>query len=409
MAGSFRYLDGNAGLRQSYAKGSFRNLTATINAGGFKPAAPSDVIGAFNPLQAAIHGLSGTTGQITGAFRKIDGMLGKPNQGKMTGSFRPFNANIYANPPGVVFVDSYAAASTDVTVQTLLLVAIDSTGVAVDAWLVNVTADTDATVIDSSGGGAWDWIVKQIDTVKFDSRALAHDLMAMGIIASLPGDPTYGIGGSGVDPSSGGTAGQGSGSGSGGGGTSGGSAGSGGGTAGGGVGAGATEGVSIWVYNVDSNATSRYENYAYQSLATWQGRLFGTQPDGVYMLEGDDDAGSPIVASFATGNLTLPSEKDPGQAGALKRLAAVYLGVASDQSLYMKIVSGGQEFMYVSRTSNANMMQQRVDPGRGLRSTYYSFEVYNSQGSDFDLESIEFIPIKLSRRIGCWASPYGCG
>lgn len=430
VPGTFQKMLGSLGEPEATLRGSFQKLQGLAEAGNFTPGPPQSVDGQFLPFQADLHMLTGGVGSVTGTLPYFQGMLGRAGQGNVSGSFLNLQGRAFAYAPGQVYIDSYAAGSMEMSVEQFLVVSLDSEGIAVDAWLVNVTSTPGATAIDSTGTAIWDWIVNRVDVAKFESKAFAHDLMATGVIIAAPGDPIYGVGGSGVDPSSGGTSsggqggvgvGGGDGTGTGGtGGTTGGSGGTGGGTGGtggtggqggtGNSGSGSTvgggtssgsnsAGIAVWALNVDTNASSRYDNYVFQSLATRQGRLYGTKPDGVYLLEGDDDAGAPILASFATGNLNFPSDKDPAQAGALKRFASIYMGVAADKSMYLKIVSGGREFLYVSRTSNANMMQQRVDPGLGLRSTYYSFEVYNQQGSDFDLESIEFIPIKLSRRV----------
>jgi hypothetical protein len=347
VTGSFQKLAGNAGLRQSYVRGSFRNLTATIGSGGFIPAPPQGVRGRLLPMQGVVHGLTGGKGQVTGSFRKLDAMIGKPRQGKVVGSFLPLAAQILANPPGIVYLDSYAAVIDEITVATLLVLNIDSSGVATDAYVVQVTAT--GSDLESAALAADAWVITQIDTISFDSTAKAYDQMGLGTVLGSLGQ--------------------------------------------------IADGSAVWVLNVDTKASTRYESFPYTSLATHAGRLFGTKADGVYLLEGADDAGTPIQSSFATGQLDFADEHDLTKAGALKRVVAAYLGVASDKSMYLKIVANGQEFLYVARASSPTLMQQRVDPGRGLRANYYSFEVFNAQGSDFDLDSLDFVAIKLPRRI----------
>lgn len=347
VTGSFQKLSGTVGIRTSYVRGSFQKLTATIGSGGFIPAPPTTARGSLLPLQGAVHGLTGGIGGVTGTFRKLDAMIGKPRQGKVVGSFLPLAAQILSNPPGVVFLDSYAAVHDEITVATLLVLNIDSSGVATDAYVVQVTAT--GSDLESAALAADSWVISQVDTITFDSTAKAYDQMGLGTVLGSLGQ--------------------------------------------------IADGSAVWVLNVDTKASTRYESFPYTSLATHAGRLFGTKADGVYLLEGADDAGTPIQSSFATGQLDFADEHDLTKAGALKRVVAAYLGVASDKSMYLKIVANGQEFLYVARASSPTLMQQRVDPGRGLRANYYSFEVFNAQGSDFDLDSLDFVAIKLPRRI----------
>lgn len=347
--GSFMKMAGSIGRLGNHVNGAFRYMTGHISAGGFTSAPPQGVDGGFLPFQGVSHGLTGQIGGVAGSFRLMTGLTGRALQGEVNGGFQRMYGQSSASPPGVAYLDSYALASDSWPVEMVLVVSIDSTGTASDAWLVSVELNP---LIDSFGVASDAWVVSQIDTLNITSTAFAHDLMALGVVVS---DPTHPL------P--------------------------------------AADGKAVWVLNLDTNANTRYENFGYTSFGTHQGRLFGTKDDGVYLLEGDDDNGADILASFALGTTNFADPKDTKMAGALKRLVAVYLGVASDKTMYLKIVSGGEEFLYISRTNNANLMQQRVDPGRGLRSTYYGFEVYNSEGSDFDLESIEFVPVKLSRRI----------
>ena len=42
---------------------------------------------------------------------------------------------------------------------------------------------------------------------------------------------------------------------------------------------------------------------------------------------------------------------------------------------------------------------QRIDTGKGLRANWLEFELYNADGEDFELASVEFAAVPLSRRI----------
>ena len=42
---------------------------------------------------------------------------------------------------------------------------------------------------------------------------------------------------------------------------------------------------------------------------------------------------------------------------------------------------------------------QRYDLGKGLKANYYEFELFNQNGCDFELDSVEFLALPSGRRI----------
>ena len=51
------------------------------------------------------------------------------------------------------------------------------------------------------------------------------------------------------------------------------------------------------------------------------------------------------------------------------------------------------------RVNGIPMRVQRFDPGRGLRANYFTLELMNENGADFDLDVIELAATPLTRRI----------
>lgn len=153
------------------------------------------------------------------------------------------------------------------------------------------------------------------------------------------------------------------------------------------------EGAETWVINADTAATSFYENFSFNSFGTVAERMYGARADGVYLLEGDTDAGSAIRASMSFGATDFSTAQ-------LKRLEYAYVGLASSGTMYLKVkVRGGDEYTYAARRSDDYMAVQRIDVGRGIRASYLAFEIYNSDGCDFELNTVEFHAAELTRRI----------
>ena len=141
-----------------------------------------------------------------------------------------------------------------------------------------------------------------------------------------------------------------------------------------------------------ANASTRYLNYEFNSLTNFRGSAYGARADGIYLLEGDDDAGQPIRASMNFGKTNFGTS-------AKKRVAAAYLGVLSSGKLVMKVTREGESFLYTARSSADELKMQRFDFGKGLMGNYFEFELFNGPGESFELDTVEFLPVPLARRI----------
>jgi len=148
----------------------------------------------------------------------------------------------------------------------------------------------------------------------------------------------------------------------------------------------------VWVVNYDTAASSSYENFAFNSLAQVGQQYFGAQSDGVYLLEGGLDAGAPIHASISLGKSKLGSEMQ-------KRVPECYLGASSNGTLFLKVIADGNSHVYEARNAASQLGAQRVTLGKGLQANYFTFEIYNHDGCDFELNTVEFRVVDLQRRI----------
>lgn len=148
----------------------------------------------------------------------------------------------------------------------------------------------------------------------------------------------------------------------------------------------------VWVVNVDTAAAWRYQGYGFNSFFKRGERYYGVAEDGVYLLEGGDDAGADIDARLDAGRSNFGESKT-------KTVPSVYLAVASEDVMVLRVEADGQEYFYEARSSSAELKNHRVDVGRGLEGAHWSFSVLNKDGADFDLASMEFAPILNKRRI----------
>lgn len=151
--------------------------------------------------------------------------------------------------------------------------------------------------------------------------------------------------------------------------------------------------VATWVLNAENNGSTRYEGFDFNSFAAIDGAYYGCREDGIYALDGEDDAGDPIQAMVSFG------KQDFGTS-ALKRISNAYVGVSSAGKLVLRVIAEGQTYDYVARDSSEHLQTQRFDTGRGLRVNQLEFELYNQGGDDFELSSVEFVILPTGRKIG---------
>lgn len=150
--------------------------------------------------------------------------------------------------------------------------------------------------------------------------------------------------------------------------------------------------AAAWALNTKTNTTTRYEQFDFNSYATIGGKQYGVRDDGLYELTGPTDAGLPVNARVNFGRNNFGTSR-------LKSLTQAYVGVASNNKVVVKVVADGQEFFFQARDADPELTTQRVDFARGFRANYFELEILNAPGDVFDLSSIEFTPIPLSRRV----------
>lgn len=150
--------------------------------------------------------------------------------------------------------------------------------------------------------------------------------------------------------------------------------------------------TQTWVVNMDGFGSTTYSNFAFNSFALIGGVYYGANGDGIFALDGDTDDGALIRASVSLGQLDFGRTEQ-------KTVIACYVGMSSAGNLFVKAITDMGTFIYITRGYSPSMKQQRVDFGKGLKTNYVGLEIYNENGADFELDSVEFQVVDLARRI----------
>lgn len=147
-----------------------------------------------------------------------------------------------------------------------------------------------------------------------------------------------------------------------------------------------------WILNPNLAASTGLTGFAFNSFVKHKGKYYGIGDGGIYELGGPNDNGVNIDAFVGLPKLDFGTERQ-------KRIPYAYIGATSGGQMVLRVLVSGTVYTYIARNATTEMAEQRVDIGRGLRSTYWQFELINEAGSDFELDTIKFMPVVLERRI----------
>jgi hypothetical protein len=148
--------------------------------------------------------------------------------------------------------------------------------------------------------------------------------------------------------------------------------------------------VTTWAMNTRTAGVTEYQNYAFNSFARIGNKYIGATDDGLYELLGDDDDGDDIIATIRSGF----AQWSGTHLGSFK---AAYLAVAGAGAYVLRVLTrDGKTYNY--RVTAQSGRTVKVNMGKGLRSRYFAFELVTA-GQDFDLDTLEFVPLVAQRRV----------
>ena len=150
-----------------------------------------------------------------------------------------------------------------------------------------------------------------------------------------------------------------------------------------------------WVLNTETAGLSTYDNFGFNSVAAKDGVLYATSPEGVFALNADADQTRNIDARVQTGMLDFDIKTT-------KQISDVFIGYTGGQLQYEVETYDGPSDVYTyempERDSDAPR-NNRVKPGRGLRSRYWRFGIENIDGADFQLHDQVAVVAASKRRL----------
>lgn len=158
-------------------------------------------------------------------------------------------------------------------------------------------------------------------------------------------------------------------------------------------------GFTAWAINTRTNAVTEYQNWNFNSFCLIGGQVYGGSDAGLFVLNAETDNGADIVTDIKGAMLSLGGSR-------FTQLDGVYIGMrveSNSRNFILKLIQpnagpGGTDRVYVYQFRPANMKTTKINIGKGLRARYLQWELI-TPGPDFDLDSIEFVPVLSKRRV----------
>lgn len=152
------------------------------------------------------------------------------------------------------------------------------------------------------------------------------------------------------------------------------------------------EDPSTVVMNLSTGATTRYTNFYMTSMCKIGDKYYGVDDAGLHVLEGGKDNLLPIPCEIGFGRYGLRSD-------VLKHLLNVYIGGIFSDRVELVVRTPTNEHVYTSRGYSDALTVQRIDPGKGLRYTWYDLSLRNVDGYYIELVSVTTKLAHSRRRI----------
>ena len=137
---------------------------------------------------------------------------------------------------------------------------------------------------------------------------------------------------------------------------------------------------------------TRYTSYPFTQIVRYQDSYYGVAADGLYLLEGTTDAGTPIPYAVRTAVSDFnASEK--------KTVLSAYFGgrIGPDMGVTLYAGEAGQEAYHFTTPRGQTVQNHRQKFARGVMDRYYAVGIAGTD--EMELDSLELEVSKLTRRI----------
>jgi hypothetical protein len=163
--------------------------------------------------------------------------------------------------------------------------------------------------------------------------------------------------------------------------------------------------ATAWVMNTESTAVAWYVNWPFVDMAQSHTKTYAIGPEGLYVVGGDTDNGSPIRSRVEFdytdfGGYDRGGEPIPNHS--VSRVENVYVGMEHGAPMRLGVQVQGDARTYTydtKRKPSTTTRNDRFTPGLGLRSRYWKLYVENTDGGDFAITDMAADVATNNRRL----------
>jgi len=154
--------------------------------------------------------------------------------------------------------------------------------------------------------------------------------------------------------------------------------------------------------NMDSFGLTMYDNYEFDSFCQFKNNYYGIGSDGIYLLDGNDDAGQDIRSLVKTGFFNVGNIENRGASlSALRvandRLQAGYIVIKNDNTMIFRIYNDKKQAFDYELNEVYDNEKYRFQIGSGLKGSMFQLEL--DTVGNWQLDDCCIIPIILERKI----------
>ena len=149
------------------------------------------------------------------------------------------------------------------------------------------------------------------------------------------------------------------------------------------------------VMNLSNQAITTYSNFPFSSIAYFNGKFIGANDEGLYLLDGSLDKTMRINSKLKTGVLNLGDNF-------IKHIRNAWLTFRSDGHLALVVYvdeDADNPVEIQTELVGAEIQEERLKIPRGLRGRYYTIELKNLSGADFDIDQLSLVVESIRRKV----------